>query len=537
MMKTTLLNLFMVQVCAVLVLSGHAASGGPDSYGYTWIDSDEAGGPIFQWVEIVPSLGGSGTLRTNLVCDDCHEANIPLGFNFPFYGTNFSNITISSNGTVYFEDAYLGLSNICMPGTPGYSMSEYKFIAPLWEDLDPSSQGGIYTQAFPEYFVIEYHNIVPCCGPGDGDTWQLILFKNGNILMQYKELSYIGIDSYVAVGIQNSPTVGLQYRCYNGGPNLASNKSILWSPPSFSCGTISQNILGNDTTICGNAMLTLNNDPAAISYTWSNNAVTPSITVSSGTYSIYMLDTNGCTLRDTIIIGAGSAPVVSLGPDADDCESVTLDAGNQGMDYLWSDGSANQQLVVTSSGSYYVEVTDPQSGCFSSDTVNITIYGPPVVSLALASDSVCVNGGSISLSGGLPAGGVYSGTAVTGGIFDPAVAGTGNHTITYTYTDGNGCVDSAAQVISVSACLSLETNEMAGVRIFPNPSSGMVSVETPFEAGAKVEITDHLGRVLQVIYTTSNLTPVNMTLLADGIYFVRVSLAAQSVTHSVILAK
>ncbi|MEW5846490.1 MAG: T9SS type A sorting domain-containing protein, partial [Bacteroidota bacterium] len=52
--------------------------------------------------------------------------------------------------------------------------------------------------------------------------------------------------------------------------------------------------------------------------------------------------------------------------------------------------------------------------------------------------------------GGSPAGGVYSGNGVTGTTFDPAAAGVGTHTITYTYTDGNGCVSSVAKDITVN---------------------------------------------------------------------------------------
>jgi hypothetical protein len=47
-----------------------------------------------------------------------------------------------------------------------------------------------------------------------------------------------------------------------------------------------------------------------------------------------------------------------------------------------------------------------------------------------------------SLGGFTPAGGTFSGTGVSGGIFNPVAAGSGDHTITYTYTVGiysNSC--------------------------------------------------------------------------------------------------
>ena len=55
-------------------------AGGPDTYGYTWYDSNDGGGPTYDWVDIT----GNGT-PLNLGDDD-HSAAIPLPFTFRFYG-------------------------------------------------------------------------------------------------------------------------------------------------------------------------------------------------------------------------------------------------------------------------------------------------------------------------------------------------------------------------------------------------------------------------------------------------------------------
>jgi len=51
---------------------------------------------------------------------------------------------------------------------------------------------------------------------------------------------------------------------------------------------------------------------------------------------------------------------------------------------------------------------------------------------------------------GTPAGGTFSGTGVVGGSFDPATAGVGTTTITYTITDANGCTGVATTDIVVN---------------------------------------------------------------------------------------
>ena len=66
--------------------------------------------------------------------------------------------------------------------------------------------------------------------------------------------------------------------------------------------------------------------------------------------------------------------VVHLGPDRSICGSagsVVLDAGNPGSAYLWSTGATTQTITVTSTGTYFVKVTNGTQMAF--DTVIITV--------------------------------------------------------------------------------------------------------------------------------------------------------------------
>jgi len=70
-------------------------------------------------------------------------------------------------------------------------------------------------------------------------------------------------------------------------------------------------------------------------------------------------------------------------------------------------------------------------------------------------------------------GGVYSGTGVTDDgngqtySFDPAAAGVGTHTITYTFTNANGCTGSASDNVEVFACAGAECANAIGVMLDP----------------------------------------------------------------------
>ncbi len=62
---------------------------------------------------------------------------------------------------------------------------------------------------------------------------------------------------------------------------------------------------------------------------------------------------------------------------------------------------------------------------------------------------LCISSPVLTLSGGLPVGGVYSGPGVVSNTFNPLLAGIGTHTLTYTYTDIFGCSNSDQNTIDV----------------------------------------------------------------------------------------
>jgi len=88
------------------------------------------------------------------------------------------------------------------------------------------------------------------------------------------------------------------------------------------------------------------------------------------------------------------------------------------------------------------------NGCSNSQMKTLTVNPLPVVSLVL--EPVCITAPPFLLTGGTPSGGAYSGTGVNAitGVFDPA-SGAGPHTITYSYTDASGCVNSTTAQINV----------------------------------------------------------------------------------------
>ena len=84
----------------------------------------------------------------------------------------------------------------------------------------------------------------------------------------------------------------------------------------------------------------------------------------------------------TVTVQPSYSVVVNLGNDTTICaqSSLTLNAGNSGATYLWSNGSTAQSTAVNTAGQHFVTVT-AADGCIGSDTLQLTLTPLPVVNL------------------------------------------------------------------------------------------------------------------------------------------------------------
>jgi subtilisin family serine protease/PKD repeat protein len=177
-------------------------AGGADSYGYSWMDSNETDGPVYNWLDIT----STGTRLTGMADDDVLSAYIPLKFKFDFYGSQYTTLRACSNGWISFTSSSTSYSNTTIPNS---TSAPENLIAPYWDDMDMSNSGSIYYQSDTGRFVITYENVPSFSSSSSRYTFQVILYPWGDIVYQYKELS--GATNSATVGMQNaSRTVGLQ---------------------------------------------------------------------------------------------------------------------------------------------------------------------------------------------------------------------------------------------------------------------------------------------------------------------------------------
>lgn len=175
-------------------------AGGPDNFGYKWIDSDAPNGPTFEWNDI----STTGTLATNWVAtgtysakDEGYAGPINLGFDFKYYGVPQSKIYCSSNGFITFS-SYTG--NMFTNATIPNAATPNNYIAPYWDDLDGKTNGKVYYKAEADKFIVQYTDWSRYTGNGTL-TFQVHLYKSGKIMVYYKEITATVNDG--TVGIEN----------------------------------------------------------------------------------------------------------------------------------------------------------------------------------------------------------------------------------------------------------------------------------------------------------------------------------------------
>lgn len=190
--------------------------------------------------------------------------------------------------------------------------------------------------------------------------------------------------------------------------------------------------------------------------------------------------------------------------------------------------------TYTTAGTYTDVLVGP-TGCDSTVTTTLAVNPLPTVDLTSPVDTLCEYHGSQTLVG-TPAGGTYSGPGMAGSTFDPNQAGVGTHTISYTFTDGNGCAGSSSVSIMVDACLSVENQALQSLSVYPNPTQGEFIIDG-LSAGTQVIILDAIGKQVAALTAKTQLHTMQLNDLETGVYYVRAIKGEYTKVIPIILSK
>lgn len=229
------------------------------------------------------------------------------------------------------------------------------------------------------------------------------------------------------------------------------------------------------------------------------------------------------------------SPVASFASNNTEvCLGENIEFNDQSANFptSWSwdfgDGNNSSQYnpshVYNSPGTYSVSLTVTNSSGTDQVTFNnyITVYDLPVVTLNdFEHDAYCEEDGLIALPQGNPPGGSFSGDGVSGVDFSPSLAGVGNHVITYTYEDGNGCVNEANVSVTVEGCLTVDEKSIY-YNIYPNPANTFLYIEFESNIDARIEIYNAGGQSVYNASVTGKSNKVDVVNWSSGVYVVKI---------------
>lgn len=190
--------------------------------------------------------------------------------------------------------------------------------------------------------------------------------------------------------------------------------------------------------------------------------------------------------------------------------------------------TGNTQHTFQTSGTHTVSlIVNNTNGCV--DTIVKTVYvdSLPTATLVLPVDTICKDD-TLMLTGGSPAGGVYSGNGVYGGaLYCDSISG-GFHKIYYTYYNSDSCSVTVNDLVYVSNCTGITEYGSAGfsVNITPNPfhTQALLSVQHAQSDLRNLQFVlfDVFGKEIQNISFTSQNLKIERGNLTAGIYLYKV---------------
>ncbi len=203
--------------------------------------------------------------------------------------------------------------------------------------------------------------------------------------------------------------------------------------------------------------------PEPCTYSWpALGAGTQTVNnVLPGTYTVSMIDGNGCNTSANITVGdspatfSGTMTPVSCSGGNDGTATASMTPSDGTETFLWDNNETTATITNLQEGTYNCVVTSP-SGCIGNVSITVGVISPMTLNIDNQIDAQCNSAadGTISV-------GVTDGTAPYSYSWDQSASTSneaidlfgGSHTITV--TDYNGCIETITTTISEPDPLSI----------------------------------------------------------------------------------
>lgn len=347
-------------------------------------------------------------------------------------------------------------------------------------------------------------------------------FKLNNILLPDSGVNFLGSQGYVVFRIKLNPDLV-------HGQEIKNKASIFFdlNPPVITntvLNTIYEcpdeyvvAITNNNTCITNNVQAEVIEYSSLDDYGWGiaglANSSGSSFSWSSdsaGTFDLTMSVTNPLCQQIDSVIPVVIHPAYSLIVD-----TLQICQG----DSILIHGNYEHSSAV------YTNQFNTLFGCDSTVGIYLNVSLPAFVTLAdYPQNTICLQSGTVAVPAGLPIGGIYSGSGISGGVFDPSDAGIGNHTTYYTYVDANNCTSVDSVSLSVQNCLGIEEQQHFAYSVYPNPARESINVKQENGACFQVRLLSLVGEVLiNEDGICSDLYVIDLKSVSKGTYFIELT--------------
>ena len=204
--------------------------GGPDAGENYWTDSDNEPGLSSDWIDI-STVGIQYPFSNN----DESGSLINIGFDFPFYGENYSQCIINPNGWVGFGSDNNTWDNTSIPSSSAPRPAVFGF----WDDLNPmndncnSCSGEVFYHTNGSRMVIWFNDVAHWANYFDNSVYnfQIVLYSTGEVRFNYASMT--GDFASATIGMQNAAGNSALQMSYNGSyahDNLTTyiSRAPLW---------------------------------------------------------------------------------------------------------------------------------------------------------------------------------------------------------------------------------------------------------------------------------------------------------------------
>ncbi|MCB9241154.1 MAG: T9SS type A sorting domain-containing protein [Flavobacteriales bacterium] len=251
------------------------------------------------------------------------------------------------------------------------------------------------------------------------------------------------------------------------------------------------------------------------------------------------VDEHGCSSKAYIyvtVVDCDSCPhIIEPWPSSNLCgrDSIILEAKNGYASYTWKGGKTGRVRTVKEAGWYWVEFTD-SAGKECKDSVYISDESPKELKIKVyPSGEICVGDTVvISASEGFKSYAWNTGKQVR--LYEYVAEK--NKELVVEATDSNGCEKRVIYKLEVDSCNHSTSRPltMEEVRLFPNPTSGMVFIQTTMQLNG-ITVYDMEGRlVLHQDQLYEHQPGIDATTWRDGVYLIMLT-TEKGLVHRLII--